>query len=429
VSGAGISQPEQWPDALAHLRARHAAGGRVDYIGGPGDSITEGTGATSRENTWWSRFSDAMLNHLGQPTRAIGSTEVTLQSCWSVWSHAGPPPIEGTFCLGQYGVVLQAGTVLSTTRAFDRVQLLHVRLTEMLGSRGGTLEVRIDGTVVDRVRCGGADVFGSLWDSGPLGEFRPRRIELECVSDGVAPVGHAYFHDGFDPDRSVLFWRHGRHRRDIGTDEFGFANPRSTHMGPFTAGPLGRNDATGGVISGGGSIGADCFLISCGTNDVERFGNDRRVLEGTYSTMIDFLRSRCDTDASIGVIVPTASTKADGDYTNLFEAAHAACRAEGAFLIDLWHGLGSHADDSFGYLHDGLHPNDRGHAAWAEYVAAWLQAAIGSVTPTDAASMGTGSAGTPTGSAGTPGRHSLPPAGVPARVVDRPSSTDDSRQR
>ena len=52
------------------------------------------------------------------------------------------------------------------------------------------------------------------------------------------------------------------------------------------------------------------------------------------------------------------------------------CMAANCFMIDLWHGLGTHGDDRSGYYFDGLHPNDRGHAAWADYIARWMLEAI-----------------------------------------------------
>src|SRR5262245_41624950 len=115
--GGATSRPEQWDEALQHIRAAHRARGRINYIGGPGDSITEGTGATTRERTWWSRFARRMSDATGQPTRAIGSAEMTVRSLFTPWSCTGPEPKDTHRSLGRYGVALLRGSVFSTTQA------------------------------------------------------------------------------------------------------------------------------------------------------------------------------------------------------------------------------------------------------------------------------------------------------------------------
>lgn len=74
--------------------------------------------------------------------------------------------------------------------------------------------------------------------------------------------------------------------------------------------------------------------------------------------------------------MPTASAKRDADHEALFDGIVDACTASGCFMIDLWHPLGSHGDERSPYYFDGLHPNDRGHAAWADYVARWMLEAV-----------------------------------------------------
>jgi hypothetical protein len=224
-----------------------------------------------------------------------------------------------------------------------------------------------------------------MWDSGPLDEFRAHSVELECVAGDFVSVEHSYFHDGKDGTDGVLFWRNARAGFAADDGEFGFADPTSTWMGALTTREIGRNPFNDRVIRGGGAIEPDCFLCCTGTNDIGVAGNDRATLTAVCENVVDFIRSRCGDDASIGFIVPTAADQYEGDYEPLFDAIHEACRSTGAFMIDLLHGLGSHGDDEQGFFADGLHPNDRGHAAWADYVSAWMLEAI-QLEPVEASS-------------------------------------------
>lgn len=225
-----ISTPDMWPEALAHLRAKHRAGGHVNYIGGPADSITDGYGASSRENGWWSRFARTMARALHQPSRAIGSAEIALDSSWPVWTMRGTPAQSSGRSLGRHGVVLLRGTIASTVQPCDRVRILLDETTRAFEMEGGTLEIRIDGDVVATLECHHDDVVGRAWDSGPLGEFAPRHVELRCVAGDFVSVGHSYFHDGVDGDRGALFWRnaHARYAVDGGSS----GSPRRHRPGP-----------------------------------------------------------------------------------------------------------------------------------------------------------------------------------------------------
>lgn len=371
-----ISTPSMWPEALAHLRARHAVGGRINYIGGPGDSITDGAGATRREHTWWFRFSQTMAARLGQGTRAIGSAEISVFSLWPVWKTSGTPPGRSGRGLGAHGMSLVPGTVVSTTQPCDRFRIVYDDTPEAFGLTGGTLEIRIDGRPVAAVDSSRSETMGKVWDSGPLGSFASRTVELECVAGDFVSLGHSYFHDG-DGDDGALFWRNARGKFTSGLGIFGFRAEQATWAGCLTSRPVGLNPFTGEPLHGSGAIEPDCFLCCTGTNDIGLFDNDRTKIAEGYRSLIRHLRTLCGPDPSIGIIMPTASTNFGGRYGPLFEGIHDACTSEGAFLIDLWHSLGTHGDDSRGFYADGTHPNDRGHAAWAEYVSAWMLEAIG----------------------------------------------------
>jgi hypothetical protein len=373
---APTSTPDLWPEALAHIREAHRRGGRVNYIGGPADSITDGFGATSRANGWWSRFARQMATALGQPTRAIGSAEITPDSTWPVWTTTGPRPKVSGRGLGRHGMALHLGTVASTVQACDRFRLLYDETTESFGLHGGTLEIRIDGELAAVLDCAHDDVVGRMWDSGPLGRFAPRRFELECVGGDFVGVGHSYFHDGADGETGALFWRNAHARYEAGCGHFGFGQAESTWTGPLTSRVIGRNPFNQQAVRGGGAIAPDCFLCCTGTNDIGRLANDRETIASIYESLITYIRSRCGEQCSIGFIVPTATERTYVDHQALFEGTRDACEASGAFLIDLWHPLGSHADHGAGFYFDGMHPNDRGHAAWANYVTNWMLAAI-----------------------------------------------------
>ena len=377
LPAAGVlSTPDRWPAALAHLRAAHAAGGRINYIGGPADSITDGLGATSRDDGWWSVFADTMSGALARPSRAPGSVELSLDCTWPLWTTPETgvhPDVRG---LGRHGIALERGAVVATTQACDRFRLVYNRTSTAYGLRGGTLAVHVDGALVAELDCGGSDVCGLMWDSDHLGEFAPHHIELGCVAGGLASVSHAYFHDGVDADTGPLFWRSAHRRFSAADDNFGFTEAASPWTGCFTRGIVGENPYNGRPVLGAGTIEPDCFLCATGTNDILRFGNDRARLQSAYEHVFDYIRARCDNDPSIGVVVPTSSTRFEGRFQPLYDAIEAACEASGAFFIDLWHGLGTHGDDRHGYYFDGIHPNDRGHAAWAAYVSAWMLSAV-----------------------------------------------------
>lgn len=365
-----------WPDALAHLRRMHQAGGRVNYIGGPADSITDGFGATSRAHGWWSLFASRMASALGQPSRAIGSAEIASDSTWPVWTTTGPLPQPSGRSLGRHGMAIVRGTVASTAQPCDRVRLLIDHTTRAFGLDGGTLEIRIDGDAVARLDCGTDEVVGHLWDSGPLGSFATRRIDLECVDGGFVSLGHSYFHDGVDGDTGALFWRNAHARFLAGSSDFGFALPEATWAGALTTRPISHNPFNGRVIRGGGAISPDCFLCCTGTNDIGTLGNDRASIAATYEHLVDYIRQRCGAESSIGFVLPTASAKPGADQQALHDGILDACARTGTFMIDLWHELGSHGDDRSDFYFDGMHPNDRGHAAWADHVAAWMLEAV-----------------------------------------------------
>jgi lysophospholipase L1-like esterase len=371
-----VSSPDMWPDALAHLRAKHREGGHVNYIGGPADSITDGFGASSRENSWWSRFARTMARELGQPSRAIGSAEIALDSSWPVWTIRGTPAKHSGRSLGRHGIVLLRGTVASTVQPCDRIRLLVDETTTAFGMQGGSLEIRLDGEPVATLECHHDDVVGRLWDSGPLGDFEPRRIELTCVAGDFVTVGHSYFHDGADGTSGPLFWRNAHARYTAGRDEFGFASPASTWAGPLTDRVVGWNPFSDGPIVGGNAIAPDCFFCCTGTNDLGCLGDDRTSIARLYLHLVEYIRERCGDDPSIGFVVPTASAGAGVDQQALCDGIRDVCMAANCFMIDLWHGLGTHGDDRSGYYFDGLHPNDRGHAAWADYIARWMLEAI-----------------------------------------------------
>ncbi len=381
---SGISVPSMWSDALAHLRGVHAAGGRVNYIGGPADSITEGVGASSRDRGWWSLFARTMAGALGQPTRAIGSAEISPDATWPVWKTSGPPPSSTQRSLGRHGMAIMPGTVVNATQPCDRFRLLFDETTHAFRRPGGTLEIRIDGEVADRIDCSHSDVVGRIWDSGPLGPFRPRSVEIECVAGGFVSIGHSYFHDGSDGTTGALFWRNAHAGFTAGPRESGFANPNSTWTGALTRDEIVKNLFSDRVVYGGGAIEPDCFLCCTGTNDVAVLDHDRHRIAAAYEQLVDYIRQRCGDSPSIGFIVPTASTRCRTNCESLFDGIHDACLSAGAFMIDLLHGVGTHADESLGYYHDGFHPNDRGHAAWAEYVSTWLLGAIRPGAPTAA---------------------------------------------
>lgn len=372
----GVSTPDMWPEALAHLRAKHAAGGRINYIGGPSDSITDGVGATARDRGWWSVLAKTMARELGQPTRAIGSVEISPDVTWPLWKTSGAPVRATGRSLGRHGMALLRGATATIVQPCDRFRLLIDEATQAFTYPGGTLEIRIDGTAVDRIDGGRSEIVGRMWDSGPLGSFQRRSVEIECVDGGFVSIGHSYFHDGSDGTDGALFWRNAHARFTAGPGDFGFANPDSTWAGALTRLEIGRNPFNDRVICGGGAIEADCFLCCTGSNDIRLFNNDRRQISAGYERLVEYIRLRCGDSPSIGFIVPTASTVCDGDYENLFEGTRDACTSTGTFMIDVLHEVGTHADDSLGYYEDGFHPNDRGHAAWAEHVSSWLLRAI-----------------------------------------------------
>jgi lysophospholipase L1-like esterase len=372
----GVSTPSMWTDALAHLVRRHREGGRINYIGGPADSITDGVGASARERGWWSRFAKQMSAALGQPTRAIGSAEIAPDSTWPVWQPSGAPVISTGRGLGRQGSALTRGATMTTVQACDRFRLLIDETTGASELAGGTLEIRVDGEVADVIDCAQADVVGRMWDSGPLGPFREHVVELTCVAGDFVSVEHSYFHDGPDGDHGALFWRNARAGFTAGVGNSGFAQPEATWFGALATGEIGPNYYNQGVLRGGGAIEPDCFLCCTGTNDMWMGDNDRATLTAVYENLVGHIRTYCGEVASIGFIVPTAADQFEGDYEPLFEAIHDTCLSTGSFMIDLLHGIGTHANDDHGYFHDGIHPNDRGHAAWADYVSAWMLEAI-----------------------------------------------------
>ncbi len=348
----------------------------VNYIGGPADSITEGVGASSRDRGWWSLFAKQMARELGQPTRAIGSAEICPQVAWPVWTTSGQPARPTGRSLGRHGMAIMRGGIAATVQPCDRFRLLIDETTESFGYSGGTIAIRVDGEIVDEIDCSRSDIVGRMWDSGPLGTFQARSIEIECVAGGFVAVGHSYFHDGPDGTVGPLFWRNARARFTAGSNEFGFANTQVTWAGPLTRLEIGRNPFNDRVVHGGGAIEPDCFLCCTGTNDIQFFDNDRHEITAAYENLVDYIRLRCGEKPSIGFIVPSASARYEADYEALFDATYDACKTSGAFMVDVLHGVGTHADDSLGFYRDGFHPNDRGHRAWADYLSNWLLTAV-----------------------------------------------------
>jgi hypothetical protein len=318
-----------------------------------------------------------MTTRLGHPvTAAPGGVEISVDAFWPMWQFQHQEPFRDGRALGRQGVAILDGGAATTTQVCDRLWLLYNEVTvDGADSRGGVLEVRVDGDLVAEIPCGQADVLGRIWDSGPLGELRARTVELRAVG-GFASVGQCYFH-GLHDDTAPVFWRCARSGFSIADDPFGFGDPRELWAGAFTRRPLGRNRFSGARVYGAGSIEPDCILCCTGTNDIGRFDGDASRLAAAYEDVIALLRSRCDNTPSIGVIVPTMSTSVGGARRALAEGIYTACERSGAFVIDVGHALSGDGDDRSGYLADGKHPNDRGHAAWAAYVASWLLAAVG----------------------------------------------------
>lgn len=220
---ASVAALPRWRAALA---ARHVAPADVVCIG---DSITEGTGATVRENRW--------LDLLQAQLRAAYPTALTPGGAGYIpaytmadyppnWGYGGNIAANGTFGLARRSVVLKSpdGVI---SRAVTGTSVV-VAWTS--GPGLGAFRVLVDGAVVgsnvSTANASGATGGNRL--AVPLGTRGAHTVRIEWVSGGDVYIAGIFIRDG-DETRGIRVTDSGQHGSSS-ADWSRLANPGTAYL-------------------------------------------------------------------------------------------------------------------------------------------------------------------------------------------------------
>lgn len=237
-SFAPTAQPALWAWTAA-LAGRDSAPVRI--LWGPGDSITEGQGATTVAD----RFVDRVMDQLRTRFPVTGSVRGDYQPGYYAapgltdpWTFAGAPNSGGTsFGLGRRSVVLTAtGQSMSRSVQGTSVVILHAGAPST-----GSYRYSIDGgtpVTVNTVRAGGN--LGGIGTSVTLPNTSAHTLLIEWVSGTVYLEG-AFVHNGTETkgfqswEASHYGYRTSDYTSNLGwADTVGTVQPQLVVMGLLT---------------------------------------------------------------------------------------------------------------------------------------------------------------------------------------------------
>lgn len=370
--GEGIQIPKGWGD-LSWKAARAAAGSRQVNVVGWGDSLTQGLGASNFRTTSWfgklitdlqtlygdggSGFQSVMDSVLYTPTMNAGTVRVTFAGTWTTFNAT-------------YNGSSAYTTTAADTVTFPGVRGTTVTVYYVTTSGGGSIQVKVDGSVVGTINTNAPASVASTSYTVPAGTHT-------VVLTNVA---------------STLIWVCGVK----GTNATGIVG---WYMGK--GGRLSNSWAT--VLNGLASTETDgrfsmeyphpdLFISAVGVNDAATGGATAVDLAYNTRKVMDYARAWNNGATDCVVVVPHVGVweAADGGIykwqdmasrleltASTYGAASINFWLRGRASWDYWNSLGYWANASYsgGAGSDGVHPSDAGHAYMADSIKSILTAA------------------------------------------------------
>jgi len=315
-----------------------------------GDSWTEGTRGADAPHL---RFVDHLATAIR--SRATNPEGGFYFPAWATyptrlpatWSYTGTVTNRDYMGLGFYNVEMAVGAVATLTYKGTGVRLYIGK-----ASNGATLEIRIDGALMETVNTTNASTDSTFYRTY-LGLTPKSHTVTVTVIAGTGTIGHlmgAYMYNGDDAS-GVRFYPSGR-----GGIKSDFMTAQ--HFG-------GQLTATV----------PDLVLLEFGINDY-RNGIQPSVVKANYLAGINAVRSRTPiADASIVIVSPPepviAAIPAVAPWSAYKQAIKEAADESGVLLLDLnavfGDGILVAADPLVN--DDRVHPDDPGHRAIASFIA------------------------------------------------------------
>lgn len=324
-----------------------------DIVVEPGDSISEGEGATTRANRWIERL--LALIRAAFPTPSIpGGLGYTPAMNISTtfpngFSYAGNVAGNGTFGIGRRSIVLKGADGEFTTAVYGTSVIIHHTVATGLGS----FQVFLDGSstparTVDTAAGGSGtarDVGRAVVNLGTRGNHT---VRVRWSSGGDVYIGGLW---RFDQDES--------------------AGIRLVDGGQHGSTSANWTDANGYLISDhlNGALGVSprLVLVGLGPNDMIQ-GLSSTGYKANMVALISQIRAAAPLAA---IVIHAAYTLASPDYAEPWQAYLSKLREivaadSGVHLIDMSVLLPPATLGSYGLIAaDGVHLSDAGHDLYA----------------------------------------------------------------
>lgn len=332
----------------------------VNVMWGPGDSVTEGQGASTHQKRFQYRASSALRRRFptsGVPSVGGGNYIPAFYASPTIaasnpWVIAGSPVQASNFGLGSRYIRMTGATHTATLTVFAT----SVDLLWAAGSAGAKFSYTVDG--------GAATIIDTGSPTPPTSDGNKTTVTL-----GATPASHTI----------VVAWNAGGTVNFegavvyVGNETKGWRFYDTGHSGFATATFSSGNGATAlaGLVPN--IVKPHLIVINLGLND-QNTSITPAAFQTNLATLVTNLKSYC-TGAGLHVpsILLVANYPSNGTYTYPWSQYVAAIKAVAAtdttniFFFDLGKRFADQAADaSLGMTYDATHPSDKGHAFIAD---------------------------------------------------------------
>jgi len=345
------------PQAERGLRTFHAAlGQRQDTpvkIMGLGHSFMEGQGATENAKRWWERFQQIMRNRYPMfdgttpkgrgyiPSFYVGSTLTD-----PVIGGSGSSTVQvNDYAPGGRSLFIPVGRTLTYSLVGTKARILYTK-----GPSTGTMTITVDGTPQTSVATAGASVIEGNWVDVPLGASGAHTLVIGATAAAIY-VGGVEEYDG-NETKGFQFIEAARTGWKI-SDMHPILDQNFWNVGPM-----------------------DLYICEFGINEWTA-GN---VSPATFKTNLDGLVARIREQSALASILFVIDYQNLGTYTYTwdqmaqvyFDTAESDLNIA---VLDLRRRMPNATTAAAGLglsVSDG-HPSDKGHLAYAETIASFIE--------------------------------------------------------
>jgi lysophospholipase L1-like esterase len=309
-----------------------------------GDSITEGSGATTDANRWARKLVDNNLRSLYQPIGITGGRGFEIPwhtggtAAFDPWTNSGGTQLIDTGLALKAYQLDSSGDQMSATFIGTRIDVFWRRTTT-----GGTVNVTIDGGAPTSINCNGVDTPGQHTSFSGLSDAA-HTIVIAWVS-GTDIIEGVFVYRG-DEASGIRLWSGGH--------------------GGWTAVAEGKDADWAQTLLAIPNLST--VIIELGIND--RTANTTpAVVVASLEAIVTTIRARVTADIVVWNMwqSSTAATYPWTDYETIIkEWIH----TDGT--INFFDGRARIGDSPSALQADGLHPNDTGHTLLASELSAFL---------------------------------------------------------